>query len=80
MSSFWDHPQATAEVATAFESGSASSQRGQGHDRIHADERIPVISPTMVISAGDLVEQDITAGQKMISAMSGSILTSLTSM
>lgn len=80
MSGFWDRPQANAEVATTFESKNASSQRGQGHDRIHPAEPIPTKSPTMAMSAGDLVELDITAGQKMMSAMSGSILTSLTSM
>jgi hypothetical protein len=80
MSGFWDRPQATTEVATTFESASASSQRGQGHDRIHADDSIHTRSPTMAMSAGDLVAQDITAAQKMMSAMSGSILTSLTSM
>jgi solute carrier family 25 protein 39/40 len=80
MSSFWDRPQPNRDIATTFESESTRSLRGQGHDRIHGDDPIPGIPPAMATPGVDVVEQDITAGQKMISAMSGSLLTSLLGM
>jgi hypothetical protein len=79
MSNRWDQHGQADEVATRFERGGHS---GQGHDRIHGDNLIPGVSSTIGMS-GDMgndmddVEIDITAGQKMISAMSGSLLTSL---
>jgi solute carrier family 25 protein 39/40 len=78
MSGFWDRSQPNSQVATTtFESESSTSQRGQGHDRIRDDVPVPGISPAMAVTGGDGVEFDITAGQKMVSAMSGSLLTSL---
>lgn len=70
--------QPEGEVATHF----GESLAGKGHDRIHGDDPIPGVSETIAITGdmvGDVanVEIDITAGQKMISAMSGSLLTSL---
>jgi solute carrier family 25, member 39/40 len=76
MSGFWDQPQSPNQIATTFESG-RSQKGGQGHDRIHGDSYIPGISPTMAMTSENVVELDITLGQKMVSAMSGSLLTSL---
>jgi solute carrier family 25, member 39/40 len=79
MSTRWDQHAQADEVATQFD---RKGHSGQGHDRIHSDNLIPGVSSTIGIS-GDLgsdrddVEIDINAGQKMISAMSGSLLTSL---
>lgn len=78
MSGFWDRSESNSQAATTtFESESTTSQRGQGHDRIRADDPVPGILPSMAVTGGDDVEFDITAGQKMVSAMSGSLLTSL---
>lgn len=79
MSNRWDQHGQADEVATRFK---REGHSGQGHDRIHGDNLIPGVSSTIGMSGdmgndGDDVEIDITAGQKMISAMSGSLLTSL---
>lgn len=80
MSGRWDREAVSDnEVATTFE-----KQRGfggHGHDRIHGDNLVPGVSSTIAMTGdnGD-VEVEITAGQKMISAMSGSLLTSLLGM
>jgi solute carrier family 25 protein 39/40 len=76
MSGHWDRDDRTNEFATTFMG--EGSFAGQGHDRIHGDNPIPGEASTIAMSGdnGD-VEVDITAGQKMISAMSGSLLTSL---
>jgi solute carrier family 25 protein 39/40 len=81
MSGFWDRPQ-SSHVATTFETELQrnTASPGQGHDRIHSDDPIPGIPPSMPVSGDDAVEVDITAGQKMLSAMSGSLLTSLLGM
>jgi solute carrier family 25 protein 39/40 len=64
------------EIATTLEKHSRFG--GQGHDRIHGDNLIPGVSSTIAMTGdNDDVEIDITAGQKMLSAMSGSLLTSL---
>ena len=80
MSSRWDnHVQEDDELATTC--ARDRSHRGKGHDRIHGDNPIPGVSSTIAMSGdNDDVEVDITAGQKMISAMSGSLLTSLLGM
>ncbi len=77
MSDHWDrHSPSDQEFATTFEREGAF--RHQGHDRIHGDNLIPGVSSTIAMTGdNDDVEIDITAGQKMISAMSGSLLTSL---
>jgi hypothetical protein len=63
-------------IATAFENGSLDTTEGQRHDRISDDG--PTVRPDRFAPGrdhnGDI---DITAGQKMLSAMSGSLLTSL---
>jgi hypothetical protein len=77
MSRRWDHnAESDSELATALERD--RSHRDAGYDRIHGDDPIPGISSTIAMT-GDVedVEVDITAGQKMLSAMSGSLLTSL---
>ena len=67
------------ELATTFEHSRGAG--GQGHDRIHGDTLVPgVSSPIAMAGDSDDVDIDITAGQKMISAMSGSLLTSLLGM
>jgi len=78
MAGHWDHSVQPNQAATNFEG--EHSHRGQGHDRIHGDNPIPGVSTTIAMSGdNDDVEIEITAGQKMISAMSGSLLTSLLS-
>jgi len=76
MPAHWDRPaQTEAELAT-FERD--RSWGGHGHDSIHGDNPIPGVSSTIAMSGdNEDVEVEITAGQKMISAMSGSLLTSL---
>lgn len=76
MSGHWDSPaHADEELATSYH---RETFGGQGHDRIHGDNLIPGESSTIAMS-GDNEDIDIgiTAGQKMLSAMSGSLLTSL---
>lgn len=79
MSNRWERDGRADDIATRLEKNGHS---GQGHDRIHGDNLIPGVSSTIGMSGdmgneGDDVEAGITAGQKMISAMSGSLLTSL---
>lgn len=76
MSAHWDRNDRIDDFATTF--ARTGSFEGQGHDRIHRDNPISGESSTIVMSGdNDDVEIGITAGQKMISAMSGSLLTSL---
>lgn len=65
------------EIGTAFESSAPSAAGGQRHDRI-LDETMPHGPPVSYASGrDDSGNIEITAGQKMLSAMSGSLLTSL---
>lgn len=76
MSGHWDRDGRTDDFATTFMK--EGSFGGQGHDRIHGDNPIPGASATIAMSGdNDDVDVEITAVQKMISAMSGSLLTSL---
>jgi solute carrier family 25 protein 39/40 len=77
MSGHWDRrPLKDEELTTTFERG--SNLKAHDHDRIHGDNPIPGVSSTIGMAGdNDDVEVDITAGQKMMSAMSGSLLTSL---
>ncbi|TVY68900.1 Solute carrier family 25 member [Lachnellula suecica] len=77
MPDSWNrHGQADKELATTF--AKDRSLEGHGHDRIHGDDIIPGVASTIAMSGdNEDIEVDITAGQKMISAMSGSLLTSL---
>jgi solute carrier family 25 protein 39/40 len=77
MSAHWDrHAASDKELATSLDV--QRSFGGKGQDRIHGDNPIPGISSTIAMTGdNDDVEVDITAGQKMMSAMSGSLLTSL---
>ena len=77
MSAHWiRHADSDKELATVLEV--QRSFGGKGHDRIHGDNPIPGVSSTIAMTGdNDDVEVDITAGQKMLSAMSGSLLTSL---
>jgi solute carrier family 25, member 39/40 len=77
MSGHWDRrAQKDEELTTTFERD--SNLKAHGHDRIHGDNPIPGVSSTIGMAGdNDDVEVDITARQKMMSAMSGSLLTSL---
>lgn len=77
MSGHWDRGASSDDgIATAFVNHRGFG--GQGHDRIHGDNLIPGMSSTIAMAGDrDDVEVDITARQKMLSAMSGSLLTSL---
>ena len=48
-----------------------------GHDRMEDDRIIPGAQASVAMPNIDDLEIDITAGQKMLSAVSGSLLTSL---
>jgi solute carrier family 25 protein 39/40 len=80
MSGNWGrHADADKELATSLEQHRRLG--GNGHDRIHGDNPIPGVSSTIAMTGdNDDIEVDITAGQKMLSAMSGSLLTSLLGM
>ncbi|KAL3425333.1 mitochondrial carrier [Phlyctema vagabunda] len=75
MSSPWDRTPTEEHFATSFD-------RVPRHDSLHRDDQIPGVAETIAM-AGDNpmdsedVEVEITAGQKMLSAISGSLLTSL---
>jgi hypothetical protein len=64
-----------ADIATSFVSEASHIAAGQRHDRFE-EELAPNPSNYAVGNDGD-GEVEITAAQKMISAMSGSLLTSL---
>jgi len=65
------------QIATAFENNALGTSQGQRHDRF-ADDISLYGPPTESLPGrdhnGDI---EISAGQKMLSAMSGSLLTSL---
>lgn len=65
------------ELATRFHTTSSLGE-GQRHDRVPGNDSFLGTQPPVAMS-GDIEDGgvDITAGQKMISAMSGSLLTSL---
>ena len=77
MSGFISEPVRTDEhqVATS-RYGNPDHLPGQRHDRLSQDPSTSN-SVTMSDSNEPNVEMDISAGQKMLSAMSGSLLTSL---
>lgn len=69
-----DHTQSSHQFATFVE----DPVENQGNERFHGDELIPGVSSTIAMAVNhEPVDVDITAGQKMLSAMSGSLLTSL---
>lgn len=77
MPAHWeDHAPTDKGLATTFTKD--TSWGVQEHERTHGNDPIPGISSTVAMS-GDTedIEVDLTARQKMISAMSGSLLTSL---
>ena len=78
MSGQWDRYSHTEDnLATTFEKGE-NSFGGRGHDQIHGDNPIPGVSSTIAMSGdNEGIEVDITAGQKMLSAVTGSLCTSL---
>lgn len=75
-----DRRRGERQVATAFENNALAAADGQRHDRF-ADDLALYGPPTDSVPGrdhnGDI---DISAGQKMLSAMSGSLLTSLIGM
>ncbi|RDW87514.1 mitochondrial carrier-3 [Coleophoma crateriformis] len=73
MAASWGRAQPEEDLATTFESS---------HDSVFGDDPVPGVVEPIVMSGdypagGDDVEVEITAGQKMLSAISGSLLTSL---
>jgi len=72
--------RADGQIATAFENNALAASKGQRHDRF-ADDLALYGPPTDSVSGRDRNgDIDISAGQKMLSAMSGSLLTSLIGM
>lgn len=77
MSGNWER-SANSDKGLATTLDLQRSFGGKDHDRIHGDNPIPGVSSTIAMMGdNDEIEVDITAGQKMLSAMSGSLLTSL---
>lgn len=77
MSGHWDY-HARQDLEHAATSDRATNSGGQGHDRLL--EANPTYRPSSTMTIADGASDDeveITAGQKMLSAMSGSLLTSL---
>jgi hypothetical protein len=65
------------DIATAFENGVLASAEGQRHNRISDDIALSGPPTTYVPERDQNGDIEITAGQKMLAAMSGSLLTSL---
>jgi hypothetical protein len=78
MSDRWDRDSTLhRDSATVYETFDRT-WAGQSHDRIHGDDLVPGVAATIAMNGdNDNVDFDITATQKMISAISGSLLTSL---
>lgn len=77
MSGFISEPVRTDEHQVATSShGNSEHTPGQGHDRL---SKGPGTSNSVTMNEHDEpeAEMDISAGQKMLSAVSGSLLTSL---
>ncbi len=81
MSAFTaDRRREDGQIATAFENNALAASEGQRHDRF-ADDIALNGPPTDSAPGRDHNgEIEISAGQKMLSAMSGSLLTSLIGM
>ena len=80
MSGFISEPERDIEIQRASNHyGKRAQTQGQRHDRMERDVRD--VTPAVAVVDGDerdgQVEVDISAGQKMLSAVSGSLLTSL---
>jgi len=77
MPNQWDRGPPT-EKQTATEFAEEDYHLGQRHDRLHGDNPIPGTSSTIAMMGDNTdIDIDITAGQKMLSATTGSFLTSL---
>ncbi|KAK2625491.1 hypothetical protein QTJ16_004803 [Diplocarpon rosae] len=75
MSAHWNNAAHSDEITTLYHQEGFARQ---GHDRIHGDNPVPGASSTIAMSVdNEELDIGITAGQKMISAMYGSLLTSL---
>lgn len=77
MPGLWggEQPNTSTEPFATFEK---DTYEDQGNERFHGDDLIPGVTATMAMTGdNEHVVVDITAGQKMLSAMSGSLLTSL---
>ena len=75
MSSRWEDTKEKHHHIATLEKDIGESQ---GNERLSDNELISgLASPVAMALNDDYVEMDITAGQKMLSAMSGSLLTSL---
>lgn len=71
--------RAKEDIATKFTKEELpAAAPGQRHDRIHEINGSATTGPLPLGGPdGDDIDVEITAGQKMLSAMSGSLLTSL---
>ncbi|KAG9231926.1 mitochondrial carrier domain-containing protein [Amylocarpus encephaloides] len=80
MSGHWGrHSRTNQESAAVFEGFEGRNNwDAQTHGRLHGDELVPGVAATIAMN-GDIEDVDIniSAGQKMLSAMSGSLLTSI---
>ena len=80
MSGFISEPERDREIQRALEHyGKRAQREGQRHNRMEGDLR-DVNSAVVVVGgveSNDQAEVDISAGQRMLSAVSGSLLTSL---
>lgn len=75
MSNNWNDPREKHHHIATLEKDIGESQ---GNERLSDNDLISGLStPVAMALNNDYVEADITAGQKMLSAMSGSLLTSL---
>ena len=80
MSGFVSEPERDLEIQRASKRyGEAAQTPGQRHDRMAGDasDTSPAVVMKGRTEGESQVEVDITAGQKMLSAVSGSLLTSL---
>lgn len=73
----YDAKRRAAGASTLSEGGEQVASRGQSHDRIPDDVYLSGPPEPALDHNGDI---EITASQKMLSAMSGSLLTSLIGM
>jgi hypothetical protein len=79
MSDRWNREFTSHEESATVDETFDKTWTAQSHDRIHVgDNLVPGVAATIAMNGdSDNVEFDITATQKMISAISGSLLTSL---
>ena len=80
MSGFISEPERDIEIQRASRQyGEAAQAQGQRHDRMarNASDADSAVAIKSRIESESQTEVEISAGQKMLSAVSGSLLTSL---